>query len=107
MSTDGISRLIAVTQLKIGSNDEAMRGAERQRGLIEQQKSLHGAQRNLEELPRRGRHGALLAFDEFPRVDQHSALMELRTRLQIFRQSLSPAAAALLDQWVEWASEHR
>ena len=93
MTTDGISRLIAVTQMKSNNaNDEAMRGADGQRKLIAQQKSLHAVQRR---------------FDELPRAEQQSALMELRVRLQGFRQSLSPSAAALLDQWVQWASEHR
>ena len=93
MATDGINRLIAVTQLQSGNaNDEAMRGADGQRKLIGKQQSLRTVQRS---------------FKELPRAEQQSALMELRMRLQGFRQSLSPGAAALLDQWVQWASEHR
>ncbi|MDZ4782248.1 MAG: hypothetical protein SGJ19_18535 [Planctomycetia bacterium] len=93
MAIDGISRLIAVTQTKSNNaNGAAMGIADEQRKLMGQQKSLHGGQRT---------------FEVLPRAEQQSALMELRVRLQGFRQSLSPGAATLLDQWVQWASEHR
>jgi len=49
MATDGINRLIATTQLKsANANDEAMIGADNQRKLIGEQKSLRADVRTLE-----------------------------------------------------------
>ena len=93
MALDGINRLIAVTQMKSNSaNEDALRGAAQQRALIGQQKQLRAVQRS---------------FQELARDEQQRALMELQSRLPGFRQTLSPAAAALLDQWVEWAGQQR
>jgi hypothetical protein len=93
MANDGISRLIAVTQMKTtNANDEALRRADQQRRLVGQHRNLQAVKRS---------------FDELPKVEQQSALLELQTRLPGFRSSLSPSAAALLDQWLQWASEHR
>ncbi len=45
MATDGISRLIAVTQLKSeNANDEALAGADDQRSIIGEQKSIRAVQ---------------------------------------------------------------
>jgi hypothetical protein len=53
MATDGISRLIAVTQEKAGeANDEAMSGAEKQKSLLGEQKSIRSAQSNFDSLVR-------------------------------------------------------
>jgi len=47
---DGIGRLITVTQMKSNNaNEEAMHGAEKQRGIINEQKALRGQQRALED----------------------------------------------------------
>jgi hypothetical protein len=90
MAVSGIDRLIAVTQMKANNaNDNAMAGADKQRQLLKQQEQLRAAQRKFED------------YDERQR-----AYLELRQRLQILRQSLSPAAAAMLDQWLEWAAQH-
>jgi hypothetical protein len=49
-SADGISRLISVTQTKSNNaNENAMAGANKQRDLINKQKSLRALQRKLEE----------------------------------------------------------
>lgn len=51
MAIDGISRLISVTQLKSNNaNDEAMAGADKQRGLISETKLLRATQRSLESV---------------------------------------------------------
>ena len=51
--TDGISRLIAVTQLKAqNANDDAMHGADKQRDLVGKQRNLREAQRKLDEVSR-------------------------------------------------------
>lgn len=48
--SDGIKRLINVTQLKsANANEEAMAGAEKQKSLIDKQKLLRGAQSAFEE----------------------------------------------------------
>jgi len=51
MATDGINRLIAVTQLKSSNaNDEAMIGADNQRKLISEQKGLRADLRTIETM---------------------------------------------------------
>jgi Neuraminidase (sialidase) len=92
MASDGISRLIAVTQLKAANaNDQALAAAQKQGELIGKQKSLHGVQSK---------------FTELTRTQQQSAVAELQQKLAVFRTTLSHPAAALLDQWLEWAAQH-
>lgn len=93
MATDGITRLIAVTQLKAhDANEQALEGADKQRSLIRQQKMLRSTQTKLTELTR---------------TEQQSAVTELHLKLAVFRHTLSLPAAVLLDQWLEWAAQHR
>jgi hypothetical protein len=55
-ASDGIKRLITVTQMKSGNaNDTAMNGADKQRKLIKAQKNLRASQRKIEMLQRPGR----------------------------------------------------
>ena len=50
MSGNGINRLIVVTQMKSdNANEEALHGADKQRGLIKAQKDLRGQQRALDD----------------------------------------------------------
>jgi|JI10StandDraft_1071094.scaffolds.fasta_scaffold91892_4 hypothetical protein len=50
MAMDGIGRLITVTQMKSNNaNEEAMHGADKQRDIINAQKTLRGQQRALED----------------------------------------------------------
>ena len=50
MAMDGIGRLITVTQMKSNNaNEEAMHGADKQRGIINEQKTLRGQQRAFED----------------------------------------------------------
>lgn len=103
MPIDGISRLIAVTQMKsANANQSALDGASQQQGLIRQQKQLRGVQSQLSSS-----QGGQAYFAPLKQLDQKRALDELQQRLRMLRRSLSPAAAALFDQWVEWAAEHR
>ena len=100
MAIDGISRLISVTQLKASNaNDEAMSGATKQRDLIEQQKSLRSSQPAFEQQKR--------SIEQQTWTELAPAALELKQRLTAFQRTLSPAAAALLDKWLEWASQHR
>jgi uncharacterized protein YjiS (DUF1127 family) len=49
MSTNGINRLIAVTQMKSSqANEEAMQGADKQRKLLDKQRTMRDLQRCLE-----------------------------------------------------------
>ena len=90
---NGIEALIAVTQQKVSNaNSNALAGADKQRDLVNQQQKLRAVQRK---------------FDEYSATEQQRALQELKQRLQALRQTLSPAAAALLDQWVDWAAQSR
>jgi hypothetical protein len=51
--TDGISRLIAVTQTKsVNANDEARSAADKQRTLVMKQQRLRSAQQNIEDMQR-------------------------------------------------------
>jgi alanyl-tRNA synthetase len=103
MAIDGISRLISVTQLKSNNaNDQAMQAAKNQQALVGQQKSLHSVQRTIEDI-----HSKERAFADLTRSEQQSAMRELQMKLAAFRRTLSPPAVALLDQWLQWASEHR
>jgi len=93
MPSDGISRLIAVTQLKAqNANDQAIAGANKQRELVGKQRLLRSDQRT---------------FAEHTRTEQQIAVTELQLKLAAFRKTLSHPAAALLDQWLEWAAKHR
>jgi len=93
MPIDGISQLIAVTQLKAqNANDQALHGATKQRELLGKQQTLRAVQRT---------------FSELTRMEQQSAMTELQLKLGAFRKTLSHPAAALLDQWLEWAAQHR
>jgi len=59
MATDGISRLINVTQMKsANANDDAMAGADKQRELINKQKEVRGMQRRIDALAKDGLTGA-------------------------------------------------
>ena len=50
MAMDGIGRLITVTQMKSNNaNEEAMHGADKQRGIINEQKTLRAQQRAFED----------------------------------------------------------
>ena len=50
MASNGVSRLITVTQMKSdNANEEALHGADKQRGLIKAQKDLRGQQRALDD----------------------------------------------------------
>jgi hypothetical protein len=103
MAIDGISRLISVTQMKSNNaNEQAMQAAKNQQGLIGQQKSSHSVQRTIDDLRSKER-----TFADLTRSEQQNALRELQTKLAAFRRTLSPPAVALLDQWLQWASEHR
>lgn len=49
MASDGISRLIAVTQVKVqNANDDAMNGADKQRALVDEQRRVRTAQRQID-----------------------------------------------------------
>lgn len=93
MPIDGISRLIAITQTKSSNaNDQIFDGADKQRQLVKKSQTVHAVQRS---------------FGELARTEQQSAVMELQTKLTAFRKTLSGPAAALLDQWLEWAAQRR
>jgi hypothetical protein len=65
---DGISRLIAVTQMKSATaNDDALTGAEKQSDLIKKQKQLRDSQKQLELLRSPGSTGH--AFEGVPGCD--------------------------------------
>ena len=50
MASNGVSRLITVTQMKSdNANEEALHGADKQRDLIKSQKDLRGQQRALDD----------------------------------------------------------
>jgi len=54
-AADGISYLVAVTQMKAANaNDEALQGADKQRELVKKQQQLRGSQKNLESKDRLG-----------------------------------------------------
>ncbi len=114
MAIDGISRLISITQMKASNaNDEAMSGAAKQRDLIEQQRRMAGLQGSAFDQQKRmaGQQGS--AIDRKRSIEQQTwtklepAALELKQRLPAFQRTLSPAAAALFDKWLEWASQHR
>lgn len=93
MPSDGISRLITVTQLKgENANNQAVNGASKQRDLIGKQQTLRAVQRT---------------YSQLTRAEKQSAMTELQMKLGSFRKTLSASAAALLDQWLEWAAQHR
>jgi len=107
MAIDGISRLISVTQMKASNaNDEALSGAAKQRDLIEQQKSLRSSQPTFGQ-QRRSIDQQKRSIDQQTWTELAPAALELKQRLTAFQRTLSPNAAALLDKWLEWASQHR
>lgn len=85
---DGITRLIAVTQMKANNaNDDALKGAEQQRGLVKQQQQLRDQQKNLEAQDRMGN------FEIQRLMSQHNQSEQRRSNVQKKRDDTSNATA--------------
>jgi peptidoglycan hydrolase CwlO-like protein len=82
MPGSAIAKLVTLSRMKTQqASDELARLAQRQQDLLKQKQSLQGAQQSFED-----------------------SLTELQTRMSVFQSTLSPAAAAILEAWLERAA---
>lgn len=87
-ATDGITRLIAVTQMKAANaNDDALKGAEQQRELVKQQQQLRDRQKSLESQDRMGN------FEIQRLMSQHNQSEQRRSNVQKKHDDTSNATA--------------
>jgi hypothetical protein len=87
-AADGINYLIAVTQMKAANaNDEALKGAEQQRGLVKQQQQLRDHQKSLESQDRMGN------FEIQRLMSQYNQSEQRRSNVQKKHDDTSNAAA--------------
>lgn len=87
-AADGITRLIAVTQMKAANaNDDALKGADQQRELVKQQQQLRDRQKSLESQDRMGN------FEIQRLMSQHNQSEQRRGNVQKKRDDTSNATA--------------
>lgn len=121
MAIDNFARLIDVIQQKSNNaNEEDRRRAGNENAAVQRRagnesvESQHRSETSVYDAKRRAGNANEEAMrgkssnpETLSKAEQQSAVTELKSRLRAFRQSLSPAAAAQLDQLLEWASQHR